>query len=249
VLVIRIYGKEYPDILIKVSKREYLEDIIQGKLYFNNAEYFRDIETDSSKDSREGKVRIDTSKLNDNDPIFDFNSIFSPEELNLSVKSSQKTPIFCCSVLERNMLIPKGKGEFDLSKAYLKEMEKWGNCVLVFSLHEFCSKVYNKCFDQNIIPLMKKITYDQEENSLSYSEFVELMKFNKYDVFFHKTNAYKNQHEFRVVLGGANVAKDKGNYILNIGKLELATIFELESLGNLGLRIKIWEDYQRNSYK
>jgi len=242
VLIIQIYGKEYPDILIKISKREYLEDIIQGKLYFNNAEYFRDIETDSSKDSREGKVRIDTSKLNDNNPIFDLISMCSPDELNLSVKSSQTTPIFCCSVLERNILVPKGEGKFDLSKAYLKEMKKWGNCVLVFSLDEFCSKVYNKCFDQNIFPFMKKITYDQEENILSYSEFVELMKFNKYDVFLHKTKAYKNQHEFRVVLGGVDVAKDKSNYILNIEKLELATIFELESLEDLGLRIKSLED-------
>lgn len=238
-IIIRIFGKEYPDILIKISKREYLEDIIKGKIYFNKAEYYRKIEIDSSTDSREGKIRIDISQpiLNDN-PLFDLIAKCSPEEFNLSIKSSQKTPIFCCSILENDMIVSKGAGKFDLSKEYTNEMKKWGNCILVFSLDEFCSKMLKKCTELNINPVIAKIKYDQEENMLSYSKFVQLMKINKYEAFFHKRNAYKNQHEFRVVLGGKDIITNSNHFTLDIGKLETAKIFDLESLDDLGFRIE-----------
>ena len=93
---------------------------------------------------------------------------------------------------------------------------------------------------------------------LSYSEFVELMKFNKYDVFFHKTNAYKNQHEFRVVLGGANVAKDKGkvigfacleNDIFNDGYLNLDIIQVSKPYRRLGIGKQLFMYIEKEAKK
>lgn len=224
--------------LLKVSKKEYLEAIVQGRIYFNRADFFRGIEKDTSNDSREGKIRVDPTTLrNSNNTLASLLSIMSPEELNISFRSSRYVPIFCCSVVERGMLVPRGGGEFDLSKAYIREMRKWGNSVLVFSQDEFCTKVYEKCIEQKIIPLMKKITYDQDEHIYSFSEYTELMNRDPLDAFFHKTMEYKNQHEFRVVLVENTNPKNLAPFILNIERLRDAMIFDLERLDDLGLRI------------
>ena len=236
--IIYINGNQYPDILIKVSKREYLEDIVNGRIYFSHAEHFRKIETDNSKDSREGKVAIDTSYPVDlNDEVLNLLHLLDPEELNMSYISSAKTPIFCCSLLESHMLVPKGENAYDLSNEYLQEMSCWGSSVLVFSLDEFCRKIYQKCNSMGIIPLMDKVKYDQDNKKLSFSDFKKMMITNKYDPFFHKTKRFINQNEFRVVLGGNNIVTSSDHFILEIGRLESAQIFDLKSLSDLGFRV------------
>ena len=225
-------------ILIKVSKREYLEDFINGRIFFNHAEYFRNIETDSSKDSREGKVAIDTSfPIDINHELFNLVFSLNPEELNMSYISSAKTPIFCCSLLENHMLVPSGVNTYDLSSKYLQEMSHWGSSVLVFSLNEFCSKIYQKCTSIGINPLMDRVKYNQDEKPLSFSDFKRMMIINKYEPFFHKSKKYTNQNEFRIVLGGNDVVTNTDHFILEIGRLESAQIFDLETLSDLGLRI------------
>lgn len=220
-----------------MSKREYLEDIINGRIYFSHAEYFRKIENDNSKDSREGKVAIDTSYPVDlNEEVLNIIHLLNPEELNMSNISSAKTPIFCCSLLESHMLNPKGDSTYDLSYEYLQEMSCWGSSVLVFSLDEFCQKIYQKCTSIGIFPRLDKVKYDQD-NKLSFSDFKKMMITNKYEPFFHKTKRFINQNEFRVVLDGSNLVSNSDHYILEIGRLESAQIFDLKSLSDLGFRV------------
>jgi hypothetical protein len=155
----------------------------------------------------------------------------------MSYISSDKTPIFCCSLLESHMLNPKGDNTYDLSNEYLQEMSCWGSSVLVFSLDEFCHKVYQKCTSIGIFPFMGKVKYDQDNKKMSFSDFKKMMMSNKYEPFFHKTKRFINQNEFRVVLGGSNIVTSSDHYILEIGRLESAQIFDLKSLDDLGLRI------------
>ncbi len=163
--------------------------------------------------------------------------LLNPEELNMSYISSAKTPIFCCSLLESHMLVPTGDNTFDLSNEYLQEMSCWGSSVLVFSLDEFCRKIYKKCTSIGIIPLMDKVEYDQDNKKLSFSDFKKMMITNKYDPFFHKTKRFVSQNEFRVVLGGKNTVTNSDHYILEIGRLESAQIFDLKSFSDLGFRV------------
>lgn len=221
-----------------MSKREYLEDINNGRIYFNHADYFRDIETDNSKDSKEGKVAIDTSSpIADNHDIINLMLSLNPEEVNMSYISSAKTPIFCCSLLESHMLVQSETSTYDLSNDYIKEISHWGNSVLVFSLDEFCSKIYKKCKSMGINPYMNKVQYDQEEKKLSYSDFKSMMIQNKYEPFFHKSKRYIHQNEFRIVLDLNVQISDSNHFILEIERLESAQIFELKSLNDLGFRI------------
>jgi hypothetical protein len=150
--------------------------------------------------------------------------------------SSAKTPIFCCSLLESHMLVPTGDNTFDLSYEYLQEMSCWGSSVLVFSLDEFCQKIYQKCTSIGIFPRMDKVKYDQD-NKLSFSDFKKTMITNKYEPFFHKTKRFISQNEFRVVLGGNNIVTSSDHFILEIGRLESAQIFDLKSLSDLGFRV------------
>lgn len=237
-LNIEINQDSFPDLLIKVSKKEYLEDIINGRIYFNHAEYFRGFETDNSKDSKEGKVTIDmNSHLDENHDIISFIHLLNPEEVNISYFSSAKTPIFCCSLLENHMLIQSGPSTFDLSNDYIQEMSQWGNSLLVFSLDEFCSKIYKKCQSMGITPYMNKVRYNQDEIKLSFSDFKTMMKQRKFEPFFHKSKRFINQNEFRVVLDLNGQQSDSNHFILEIERLESAQIFELKSLSDLGFRI------------
>jgi hypothetical protein len=165
--------------------------------------------------------------------VFSLNS----EEINMSYISSSNTPIFCCSLVESHMLVPTGVNTYDLSSEYLQEMSRWGSSVLVFSLDEFCSKIYQKCISIGIIPHMGKVKYDQDENRLSFSDFKKMMIANKYESFFHKSKRFNNQNEFRIVLSGNGPVSNSDHFILEIERLESAQVFDLKSLGDLGLRI------------
>jgi hypothetical protein len=224
--------------LIKVSKKKYLEDIINGRIYFNHAEYFRDVESDNSKDSREGKVAIDTNQPIDiKHDIINLVLSLKPEEVNMSYISSAKSPIFCCSLLENHMLLQTGQDTYNLSNEYIQEMGRWGNTVLIFSLKEFCSKIYQKCIAMGITPYMDKVKYDQNVKKLSFTDFKKTMKANKLEPFFHKTNRFINQNEFRIVLDLNGRVSDSNHFILEIERLDFAQIFELESLSDLGFKI------------
>jgi len=161
----------------------------------------------------------------------------NPEEVNMSYISSAKTPIFCCSLLESHLLVQSSLSTYDLSNDYIKEMSLWGNSVLVFSLDEFCSKIYKKCKSMGITPYMNKVQYNQEENKFTFTDFKRMMIQNKHEPFFHKSKRYIHQNEFRVTLDLKGQIPDSNHYILEIERLEAAQIFELQSLSDLGFRI------------
>jgi len=138
------------------------------------------------------------------------------------------------------MLVQSGSSTYDLSNDYIQEMSQWGSCVLAFSLEEFCYKINKKCKSIGITPYIDRIQYNQDEIKFSIREFDNMMMLNKYKPFFHKSKRYINQNEFRVVLDLNEQTSDSDYFILEIGKLETAQIFELSSLNDLGFEaIKI----------
>ena len=221
--------------LLKIGKKEHLEELIKGNVYFKEANYFRGYEIDKSKDSREGKIRI-----NPNDTAFPEDSMLkliselNIEELNISHARSGKTPIFCCSVVDENILKKVSEDEYRLSDEFIKEMTLWGKTLVIISMKEFCDNINKACSKLGIMPLMVRVLYNQEDNYPNNNDLLEIIRSNKYLAFFHKTKDYKLQNEFRIVIASNTLIDEKSDhYILKIDKLKNAKIFELEDLSDL----------------
>ena len=228
-------GFNYPDVLIKIGKKEYLIELLMGSVYFKQADYFRKYEITKGFDSREGKVRVNPKDLSwIDDPIVKLVMSTNPEEVNISSMFSGKTPIFCCSEIDSSVLKSVGSNEYCLSDAFVDEMKQWGSVLIVMSKDELCSKVEKRCIQLGIKPLMSRIKYDQEDIVANERFQTRTLKINRYQAFFHKTKEYSGQNEFRIVLGNESIiGPDSCHYILNVGKLELAMIFDLDNLSDL----------------
>lgn len=233
-------GLEYPNLLIKVSKREYLEDIKSGRLYFNDIDYFRNLESadnTSVADLKEGKTKLDFKStltvLPDYMKLLEDNP---PEDFNFSILSHKDIPIFCCSLVDESILVRKNDGQYDFDRNFIKEMKSWGRSVLVVSLEELLFKVNQKCQELGLDMIADKIKYDQDINEYKWDEYVERISGNPLSPIFCKTEKYKRQNEFRIaLLPDGKLLGD--NHFLNIGILETATILNLSSLKDLGIKV------------
>lgn len=209
-----------------------------GSVYFKQADYFRKCEITKGFDSREGKVRVNPKDLSwIDDPIVKLVMSTNPEEVNISSMFSGKTPIFCCSEIDSSVLKSVGSNEYCLSDAFVDEMKQWGSVLIVMSKDELCSKVEKRCIQLGIKPLMSRIKYDQENNIANERYDTKTLRFDRFQPFFHKTNEYLGQNEFRIVLGDESIiGTDSCHYTLNIGRLESAMIFESHDLSDLIFR-------------
>ena len=62
--ILEIFGYKAPFLLIKVSsRREYLEDIANGKIFMNESGYFRKLEDNYRGDIFDGKCPINLESL------------------------------------------------------------------------------------------------------------------------------------------------------------------------------------------
>lgn len=227
--------------IIKFSKREYLEQIKDGKIYFKEAKFFKNIEENHVGDTREGKIRVNPKTIpNSNNIILQI--MKQTEEVNLSYRKEEKTPIFCCSIIDERITSKIDDRHFDFKKEFIEEMKKWGNSFILINLGEFLYKLSIACKRNKIDFFPDKVKYDQDERVLSYNEaLLELYKFPIL-AFFHKTKNYKWQNEFRIALYSNDkkrqiISEDQDSYTFDIDPLNDAVIYEFDDLFNIGIKL------------
>ena len=226
--------------IIKFSKREYLEDIKNGKLYFKEAQYFKNIDSESenedkSKDNHEGTIRVDTKSIPKFENILDL-IIQEDTEINLVNKSNKKTPLFCCSIINEDNIIKKAINSFKFKDEYIDEMSQWGNEFIVISLEELIFKLEKKCNELGIFCYYDNVKYDQDERVLTYEEGTYKLINEKFLEFFHKNKKFKLQNEFRIILFNEEnklISNNTDHYILEIGKLQSAKIIQGKDLKSI----------------
>lgn len=230
----------YNRYIIKFSKQEYLEQIKKGQLYFKEAQYFKNIEKNNVGDSHEGTIIIDQKTFPKKGNIFDL-LINDKMEFNLLRKSNKKTPLFCCSILNENVLIQIEKNKCIFKKEFVDEMNQWGNDFIIIDIKELLSKLNTRCKDLNIVCIYDLVEYDHEERMMTYDEAISQLYEEPFMEFFNKNKKYMWQNEFRIIVSDEYnqlISNDSDHYILDIGELKTAQIMNSYDLNNCVIEFK-----------
>jgi uncharacterized protein YlzI (FlbEa/FlbD family) len=233
---------DFKKYILKFSKKEYLESLKNGYVYFKEIQHFRNVETEGQADSRESKIRIrslDGFKIVENETIALLRKMHIPE-MNFSRKDMTKTPIFS-SVLIDEMIIERINGnEIILKRSFIEEMKKWDATIMIIDLEEFLDKINKRCKQLGIFCASSKVVYEQEKDIFDGADIQEVLSHDLFRQIFYKRSEFANQNEFRItVLNEKNdlIPTNQDHYILKIDLLENCAILELSSIEDLGIRM------------
>lgn len=97
-------------LIAKFGKREHLEQLLNGEIFFNNIQYYRDDGTDYRGDSLEGCISIDPTKIQ----LFDkngkniFESLPYPTTVTESFHNDEDLLMFCAAAITEEVLEHQG---------------------------------------------------------------------------------------------------------------------------------------------
>lgn len=246
----KIFGYKAPFLLIKVSsKREYLEDIANGKIFMNESGYFRKLEDRYRGDIFDGKcpinleslgaICIELRALDDSGESLRF-PVESIKNFKVGFDKDDKVPMFCCSMLTEEILYKENDFEFRFREEFVSEMEKFGDFFIAFDGYEFMSKI--NCLNQKsgILYRAGKVKYDDIFNKYDLDKISKQTR-DQYDPFFNKHYSYKWQNEWRLIFAAKDrwlIGENEHSFLENIEPLEIYRIGEVKELRSLLIAVK-----------
>lgn len=216
---------------IKVGKKEHLEELKKGMVFFARNELFLNDDTDFRGDPNEGKRFIDPTKIKiiiDGKDIFQEERIPYPFSVKEEIEGIEKIHIFCCSVLTEN--VREGEKNKRLTDEFVKEMSNFGDHFLFFDLRELTKHIYNAVVDTKIGMDARFVRYKDIFHDFSSTEFHTNSFYNR---FFIKDEKYKVQSEYRIIINGHEeelISNCEKGYILEIDPLQIGDIYEIDAL-------------------
>ena len=220
-------------LLAKFGKREHLEMLSEGYVYFSPVSRYRNDTSNYRGDENEGIIPIDPMSIG----IFDENSrkIFEfiprPDSVKLTQFDDDHILMFCAAMITEEILKEEGM-HYVFNDEFKDAIKDFGDYVLIFYAGEFLSKLYQAKlnaspeFGYTSGPIIYRNLNDFSKTNVYYqTESV-------YDPFFVKSEHYKMQNEWRIIVDGSDdylPTNEDGSYIIKIEKLEWAYIFELET--------------------
>ena len=191
-------------LMAKYGKKEHLEELKNGKIFFNAIKKYRNDGTDYRGDYMEGKIPIDPSTI----AIYDksgknmFDYLPRPNTVTQMLYNDDNFLMFCASAITKEIMEEKEKNHWILLEEYKKEMKQFGDYALIFWSSEFLEK----------IKLAKKIHIPQfgyDAGIVKYRDLSDFSNMSAYrttgsitDRYFVKGMQYKLQNEWRMVIGG-----------------------------------------------
>ena len=216
---------------IKVGKKEHLEELKAGRVFFARNELFLNDDTDYRGDPNEGKRLIDPTKIKiiiDGKDIFQDKRIPYPVSVKEEIEGIENIHIFCCSVLIERVW--KGEKNKRLTDEFIKEMSNFGDHFLFFNLRELTSHIYDAILDSKIGMDARFVRYKDIFHDFSPVEF-QTNSF--YNCFFIKDEKYRIQSEYRIIIDGHEeelISNCEKGYILEIEPIQIGDIFEIDAL-------------------
>lgn len=218
-------------VLLKVfSSEKYKKDFLDGKLYMNTINYFRNYEEETLGnvgDKHEAlsgwmhpheyrfEIEINGQKL-----VLNPDDIVGP--LTLSMKMHDHANVFCMTHLHSHdidMSKIKNDEEFEQLKMYFTlpdEVRNLGeHMVVITDPKEFISRVLT----EGTKLLETGVALDYQSKQVTYYDEAEksLMLANGRDAPFYKQSLYAHQNEYRFCLTRENPNDEP--YIMNIGDI------------------------------
>lgn len=234
----------YLQTFVKVfSREEYRNDFLNGKLYMNTIEYFKNYEEETNSniaDKNEALIawlqpNDITVQLQLGDTEIELSSKDFAAPLTVSISAHNNCNIFCLTYLH-------GKDidiDSPFDSATLKILQ---NCFIlderISELGEFAVLIQPEIFLERVrksvddlvnnkaivAGISKPVTYyDEEKSSLSLNLHTEAV--------FHKQSKYSHQSEFRICIFRNNAPGEP--FILNVGNLrDISQVIDTKDLNN-----------------
>ena len=227
--------------LIKFAeKEEYVDELLDGRIYMKASGYFRKLEDGYRGDKFDGKKPVDvtgmvmsieaedgTKLVFNNSPdnkVWDFYIGFSGDD---------KVPIFCAVLMNDRIIEITGDNTFKIKDEYLQEMQQFGNYVAFIPLGEMLQKIeeYSRQHSEPVI-----------YGPVEYSDIMQTYKFDDpedenigvYRRFFRKDIAYRFQNEWRMVLASDKelIGKEEDHLIIDFGRFKYGFKVDMDMLMN-----------------
>lgn len=221
-------------ILMKVGKREHLESLRDGNIYFSPLSRFRGDGTLFRGDQMEGKVKVDTSKG------FWINGVDLShyiEKVDMSYMRSGDILVFCAAILDDSNMQVVGNNLISIKQEFLNEMRKFGRYAVIFELDQFKNCVSEKAAEAQFYYGYGAVSYvDKDKHDDITHYFQKTQNVLGTDaIYFLKDHTYSEQHEWRFFLDCVprESKNSDGTYVLKIAGLQVSDIIDLDSAQNL----------------
>lgn len=180
-------------IFVKFSN--YIDDIKNGKIYFNTLQYFIDKEKNSG-------IAGQGDKFEGQYPVLSIKSQYSNIEVVTNcTKSSgfEKFRIFCITRLTPQS-IQNGEGVYKLTNEQKLEFKSFGcsSCITVIKIDEFIQRFENVCKIANYEYAHGLVVYEDFYNPSKDMEIA--VKDNPLAVCFRKDKRFELQQEYRFII-------------------------------------------------
>ncbi|GGC97807.1 hypothetical protein [Pontibacillus salipaludis] len=232
-------------ILLKFSKREYLEMIQKGKLYMNNFEYFINLERETGIKGQGDKLEA-ANVMNDMilqvlDPgSHDIVGELEASQMHFRPDYMKYIPIFCMTYIGPNdiEIIEESQEQMNAVINLNEDLrsritQEFGEHVLVISPNEFIKKVMTMAERENLALRAGKVNY----SNLSINDKERFDEFHSGNpaLYFRKDKSFEYQNEFRLVLHGEHTKKP---VIKDIGDIsEVSKLMTVDQLLNNKIQV------------
>ena len=227
-----------PNFLIaKFGIREHLEQLMNGEIFFNNIQYYRDVGTDFRGDSMEGRIPIDPTKIQ----IFDkngkdiFESVPYPTSVIECFPNDINLLMFCAATITKQVLEQQGNHTYCFKEEFKKAIREFGDYAVLTYTRELIDHIRAVTDESG-----QKIACDS--GRIIYRDLSDFCDYSPYnttgsplDRYFVKSIDYRNQNEWRLIIDGEErkITPNCGKgFVLKTKPLEYATIMKTEDLLN-----------------
>lgn len=240
----KLKGIEFPLYIIKFcEKPEYIDDIMDGRLYMRASGYFRDLPEENTYrgDPFDGKMPIEIGEEEvyieepDGERVY-LNGVpwASMQNFTAGFSGDDKIPIFCACLFTDEMMEKTGETSFRIKKDYVEVLAQFGSYVAMIPIGEVLEKLnqYEK-LHPDIAFKAEPVRY----TDIKKEYMADILNDDERDwtePFFIKDNSYHLQNEWRLIAFSKKdnflVDSPTGAWICDLGKFEYAVRMTTEDL-------------------
>lgn len=197
--------------IAKFGKKEHLEQLLNGEIFFNSIQHYRDDGTDYRGDPLEGGIPMDPSKVQ----IFDENGrVFPPPTSVINIfRYDTNLMMFCAATLTEEVVELYDNKKYYFTDQFKNAVRPFGDYVLLTYTEELISRIGLVVDDtgQKIALDSGRIIYRDLNDFSDYSQYYTTG--SVLDRYFVKSIDYKAQNEWRLIING-----EERDLVPNCGK-------------------------------
>lgn len=234
---------EFPDYLFKVcEKEEYIDQLLEGKLYMKESGYFRKLEDGFRGDPFDGRGTVDLGdtevylESEDGERIY-LNGVpgVKLQNFTFGFSGDDKIPIFCACMMDERMVEVTGENSFRIKREYLDEMKKFGTHILFIPYGEMRSKLeeYNSKHPE-IAFYEGPVRYTDIMKEYQVADIEDKSWQKEVETFFIKDEKYKYQNEWRILACAEQplIGENTDFWTCDLGEFQYALKMGISDLEN-----------------